>query len=341
MRSPHTSDAAAHRRSSSSGPPPRVLLAFYGLLDRGIRITGPSIARRVADPLRRHSKLTVACFDMISSLADNKSTCGMARAQLGCDVYEAESVTASRAAVWRLCGARPDDCSPRNFTLRTLRGLRLPKRPVQPPLCRPGWRRSMSPWWRGWHGSCRVADFYIAYPTAERAMLQIYSESKIAAYLRRVGFGAYAVAVVCGPDQYFLQPAWTIVSEVLHAQQNASRGVFTSTQNAEYTNGFYVGRPDRVALVAGRYEEFRDYERQWYETGSDYEGVLGDAYRRHRIERRVSSVYFFKVRASCKVSWQAPYGFRNGNSSLAAEYRARKEELEDRVRGWRSCSCSE
>ena len=104
-----------------------------------------------------------------------------------------------------------------------------------------------------------------------------------------------------------------------------------------FTNAFYIGVVPDVALILGRYSEYRSYESQWFTRGRHYEGIVTDAFIRHEVPHVGSKAHFFKIRATCSVSWQAPYGDRMRQRVHQLE----KSTLERSLAGRTSCSCPE
>lgn len=314
----------------------RVLVAFFGLLDRGIYVSGPSIQSKIITPLRQRFRVHVACFDLVADIADGTSTCGTARTQLSCDIYEAETLSQTRAAVWQLCGVRPSNCTPTDFYIGAPNAPQEFRR-LSPPLC-PGTR---SVWTHGWHGSCRTHRVYDR-TTSERAMHQMYSEYRIARYLVEISRDASTdksdVVVALSADLYFNQPAETIVSEVLDIHR-AGHGVRTSAQNHNYTDGVYLGSPRDIAAVLGRFAEFRTLEPLFWIKSQHYEGVLKKAFLHHDIPNFVSQLHFFKIRATCAVSWQAPYEDRHGPRAQTT-YVQSQRALVRSLKTCASCSCA-
>jgi hypothetical protein len=93
-------------------------VGFYGLLDRGIQVSGPRIQSQIIEPLRCRFNVTVACFDMVSEKADGRPACATAQERLSCDIYDAQTQNETAAAVWRMCGAAPSNCSKDHFLTR-------------------------------------------------------------------------------------------------------------------------------------------------------------------------------------------------------------------------------
>ena len=312
----------------------RVLVAFFGLLDRGIYVSGPSIQNNIISPLRQRFRVRVACFDLVADIADGTSTCRTARTQLTCDVYTAETLSQTRAAVWRLCGEPPSNCTPTDFYTGGW-GPNAPRefRRLSPPLC-PGTR---SVWTHGWHGSCRTHRVYDR-TTSERAMHQMYSEYRIARYLATLPPDRFDAVVALSADLHFNQPPETIVSEVL-AIRRAGRGVLTSGQNHNYTDGVYIGSPPDVGAVLGRFAEFRTLELLFWIKSQHYEGVLKKAFVHHNVPNFNSKLHFFKIRATCAVSWQAPYADRHGARAQTTYVRL-QAELVRSLESCTSCSCA-
>ena len=326
--------AASSLEQGHSNRQLRVLVAFFGLLDRGIYVSGPSIQNKIISPLRQRFRVRVACFDSVADTADGTSTCRTARIQLTCDVYKAETLSQTRAAVWRLCGEPPSNCTPTDFYTGGW-GPNAPRefRRLYPPLC-PGTR---SVWTHGWHGSCRTHRVYDR-TTSERAMHQMYSEYRIARYLATLPPDRFDAVVALSADLHFNQPPETIVSEVL-AIRRAGRGVLTSGQNHNYTDGVYIGSPRDVGAVLGRFAEFRTLEPLFWIKSQHYEGVLKKAFVHHNMPNFNSKLHFFKIRATCAVSWQAPYADRYG-ARAQTRYVRLQAELVRSLKSCTSCSCA-
>ena len=326
--------AASSLEQGHSNRQLRVLVAFFGLLDRGIYVSGPSIQNKIISPLRQRFRVRVACFDLVADIADGTSTCRTARVQLTCDVYKAETLSQTRAAVWRLCGEPPSNCTPTDFYTGGW-GPNAPRefRRLSPPLC-PGTR---SVWTHGWHGSCRTHRVYDR-TTSERAMHQMYSEYRIARYLATLPPDRFDAVVALSADLHFNQPPETIVSDVL-AIRRAGRGVLTSGQNHNYTDGVYIGSPRDVGAVLGRFAEFRTLEPLFWIKSQHYEGVLKKAFVHHNMPNFNSKLHFFKIRATCAVSWQAPYADRYG-ARAQTRYVRLQAELVRSLKSCTSCSCA-
>ena len=140
-------------------------------------------------------------------------------------------------------------------------------------------------------------------------MHQMYSEYRIARYLATLPPDRFDAVVALSADLHFNQPPETIVSEVL-AIRRAGRGVLTSGQNHNYTDGVYIGSPPDVGAVLGRFAEFRTLEPLFWIKSQRYEGVLKKAFVHHNVPNFNSKLNFFKIRATCAVRWQAPYARR-------------------------------
>tara|TARA_B100000795_G_scaffold244597_1_gene209208 strand:- start:251 stop:655 length:405 start_codon:yes stop_codon:yes gene_type:complete len=68
-----------------------------------------------------------------------------------------------------------------------------------------------------------------------------------------------------------------------------------------YQNGFYAGKPRDVASITARFDDAELYRRPWI----DYEGQLRSAFEHHGVRRRVTPLYFFKVRSTCRLTMHA------------------------------------
>ncbi len=79
---------------------PSLLVAFFGVLDRGILGTHQRL-NALVEQLRRHFSVTVGCFDVAMSAVDGMPRCFHARQLLGCDVYVAHSEALVRQTLAR------------------------------------------------------------------------------------------------------------------------------------------------------------------------------------------------------------------------------------------------
>ena len=79
---------------------PLLLVAFFGVLDRGIVGTHQRL-NALVEQLRRHFSVTVGCFDVAMSAVDGMPRCFHARQLLGCDVYVAHSEALVRQTLAR------------------------------------------------------------------------------------------------------------------------------------------------------------------------------------------------------------------------------------------------
>ena len=110
----------------------------------------------------------------------------------------------------------------------------------------------------------------------------MYSEHRIARHLATLPPHEFDVVVASSADLYFNQPPYVVVSEVL-AIHDAGRGLYTSGQNHNYTDGFYIGSPGDVAVILGRFAEFRVLQPLFWIKSQHYEGVLKKAFLHHCI----------------------------------------------------------
>ena len=112
------------------------------------------------------------------------------------------------------------------------------------------------------------------------------------------------MAIVCGPD--FFLALNVSVTDVLAAAA-APRRVYTTAVNmgtSGLTNGFYIGHSLAVAALTARLDD----EHIWTDHDiDDYESTVLASVRVHRLEHLLTSMVFFKVRASKTVHWQGAH----------------------------------
>ena len=137
------------------------------------------------------------------------------------------------------------------------------------------------------------ALFYQREQVAQRAMVQLHEENRVAWYLQEHGH-RYDLVVVSSPDLYLVQPV--VLADVQSVALAGGSVVLTGGTNDwfGYQNGWYAGKPRDVALITNRFEDAPRYRRPWV----DYEGQLRSAFEHHGAHRRVTPLYFFKVRAT-------------------------------------------
>ena len=269
------------RRAASKAPAPprtqrnsavklRVLVAFSGGLNRGVQLTGPSLFANVLSPMRRAGwAVTVFCSGLApAALLDGVRSCNAAKRLLRCDHYEVENETAVHAAVAKHCGEGLRDC-------RFKHGLFFGRAGVRPAM------------WR--------------------ALTQLYFEQRVADFLLLQGARTrtFDVAIACSPDLFAMQPL--SLRDVRRAAESEAPLVLTTNVNlglhhAGYTNGFYIGKPEHVAAIAGRFWSFAEVSNG--KVAIDYEHHLKMAFRHRGVRNDWTAFEFIKVRANCKLSWQ-------------------------------------
>ena len=255
---------------SASAVKLRVLVAFSGGLNRGVQLTGPSLFANVLSPMRRAGwAVTVFCSGLApAALLDGVRSCNAAKRLLRCDHYEVENETAVHAAVAKHCGEGLRDC-------RFKHGLFFGRAGVRPAM------------WR--------------------ALTQLYFEQRVADFLLLQGARTrtYDVAIACSPDYFAMQPL--SLRDVRRAAESEAPLVLTTNVNlglhhVGYTNGFYIGKPEHVAAIAGRFWSFAEVSNG--EVAIDYEHHLKMAFRHRGVRNDWTAFEFIKVRANCKLSWQ-------------------------------------
>jgi len=125
-------------------------------------------------------------------------------------------------------------------------------------------------------------------------MRQMFVEQQVGRFLRTYA-EIYDVAIVVSSDLLLMLNVCAGDVASL-AQAQASDVVFTSNVNdgEGFTDSFYIGRPLPLARMLGRYDEWRSYMH----LRRDYERVIKASIEQHGLTRRVSPMYFYKVRAS-------------------------------------------
>eukprot|EP00964_Phaeocystis_antarctica_P158886 scaffold129766_cov69-Phaeocystis_antarctica.AAC.3 len=238
----------------------RVLVAFYGALNRGVLLSGPSLREQLVAPLRSApfvQKVHVLCTGLDSAQMDGVRVCGHAGELLGCDELLTHPEADVLGSVARLCNASAHACT-------------------------------FSHW------------FYRREQVTQRAMVQLHEENRVAWYLREHGH-RYDLVVVSSPDLYLVRPI--VLADVQSVALAGGSVVLTGGTNDwfGYQNGWYAGKPRDVALITNRFEDAPRYRRPWV----DYEGLLRSAFEHHGVQRRVTPLYFFKVRATCQMTMHA------------------------------------
>jgi len=158
------------------------------------------------------------------------------------------------------------------------------------------------------------ADYRFARGGPKTAMIrnafrQLHSEMRVARYLER---STYDAALVVSPD---LRLALDIdLADVHRAVEDRRRAAWTTDVNDAdgYTNSFYLGRPSQLSLVLSRFYEHSTLmgldigNRSWDGAAypRNYEVLLRRAFVEQRVERLITRMIFFKIRASGQPNWQ-------------------------------------
>ena len=251
------------------GPAPRVVLCLFGVIERSINRTWPTIHDRLVLPLRDHGvPVDLYVFDM--------------------DVHMHVPVD-----------GRWIDAAQHDAAVRLLQPARL--QGVQQRIA----ERELRSHCGGTNLSkCAFQNYELGSKDHRNALLQLYSERAVGRFLL-TELDAYDVAVVCGPDFYL---ALNIsVADVLRAA--ASTSLFFTTQvNPAHglTNGFYIGSTVAVSKAMRRLDEPRLWTTPL--PVRDYEEHLRHAVDLHRLDSRPTTMVFFKVRKTGSVHWQGGKG---------------------------------
>ena len=151
------------------------------------------------------------------------------------------------------------------------------------------------------------------------ALRQLYSERAVGRFLRE-HLEQYDVAIAVTSDAFLALPisvadvvaasrtpraVWTTALNDAgnrSALQLARRRLHGKRANSDigYTNGFYIGQPEALSMVLTRLD---DVEIWRLPCSFDYETQLKHAFSLHSVERRVTPMVFFKVRANGDVDW--------------------------------------
>lgn len=149
--------------------------------------------------------------------------------------------------------------------------------------------------------TCTYSHFwYKRALVVRRASVQLHQENRVALYLK-THFKLYDLVVCSSPDLYLARNV--VLADFLHVASARGRVVLTGGTNDwfGYQNGFYVGKPRDVAAITARFDDAALYRRKWI----DYEGQLRSAFEHHGVRRRVTPLFFFKVRATCELTMHA------------------------------------
>jgi len=138
------------------------------------------------------------------------------------------------------------------------------------------------------------------YDTDEKinnALRQMYSEYRVGLFLEK-NVNNYDVAIVCGPDYYIANNI--NINDVENAYTNQS--FYTSCLNdaGGYTNGFYIGTPNVLINPLKRFEKIHLLPQ---DRTYDYEFILKKSMTDNNINRNITKIVFFKVRANKTIFW--------------------------------------
>lgn len=162
---------------------------------------------------------------------------------------------------------------------------------------------------------------------AINSIRQMYSESKIRDFLLSPP-KKYDSVIVCGPD--FLLNERISISDVINSM-NKDHLVYTSNHRdfKGYTNGFYIGNPDALIPILGRYHKINELKQQ-SETlfhkkkiyinnlkniskkkkklkklgilKINYETILKNSFVMEKKIRKVTNMKFIKLRANGDIN---------------------------------------
>ena len=251
----------------------RVALCIFGVVPRGIRTTWPMIQAHVIRPLRAveaELHVTVFSIDTGNETVDGNATVDPAALKL----------------------------FPAGMYMRVVRQSVVDAEIAV--HCRQVARQN------GCH--------FGAHPRGTRmfvnAMRQLYIERSVGQWVHRRA-DEYDVVVALTADYY---TALDIsLQDVRYAAQSEC-AVFTSAMSdlcrsaaVGFADGFYIGAPLPVAKVMRRLDDAKLWQPR---PPHAYESHLKRAFELHHIERRPTSMIFFKVRADGTVAWQPYLGLR-------------------------------
>lgn len=254
-------------------PPPaskRALLALGGTFERSAPVAWPSVAANIVAPLRAGGfAVSIYGFELqpAGALVDGVRSCApVLSLARGTPIGEYDS----------LIQAEADAAAPAS-------------------LLKPDLFFCDSPYARRTHvplgNNCSI-----------NVVRQLLSESRVARFLE-ANAGRFDVAVALQADYFVATPI--DMRDVGAAMGGGQGGRFVYLSDANdafgFTNGFYLGPPRAVAAVMGRLDAAAAGQ---LDTSRDYERLLKSAFELLGIERRVSRLAVFKVRANCGVHWQ-------------------------------------
>lgn len=170
------------------------------------------------------------------------------------------------------------------------------------------------------------------------AMRQLYIERSVGQWVEQHA-NKYDVVVALTAD-YFTALDISL-QDVRYAAQSEC-AVFTSAMSdllpsgaaLGFTNGFYIGAPFPIAKVMRRLDDAVLWRPR---SPHAYESHLKRAFELHRIERRPTSMIFFKVRADGSVVWQ-PYLSLRGHVDLLRRTLANEALVQQVLAAWRTAT---
>ena len=133
------------------------------------------------------------------------------------------------------------------------------------------------------------------------ALKQMYLESMVGRFLARNG-SAFDAAVVIHSDFFALTSINASEVRAAAANRNVSY-MSTALPAGGFTNGFYIGHPEPVAIFMRRAElYFKGRLRHIGGHGRGYEAHLRAAFVQHGLREAYSDFLFAKVRASASAN---------------------------------------
>ncbi len=142
-----------------------------------------------------------------------------------------------------------------------------------------------------------VIKFHRGYSkeTVKNAMRAMYCEYRVGCFLQK-NINKYKCAVVCTPDLYLGKPI--NIADVYTALGDRS-SVFT-TNNCDcdgYTDSFYIGSLTALVPILKRFESIHNH----LPTDKYYEYLLKLYFLKNSVKRKITDMYFCKIRASAYV----------------------------------------
>jgi len=127
----------------------------------------------------------------------------------------------------------------------------------------------------------------------KNSIRQMYSEYRTGLFLEK-NMNKYKKAIVCGSD-YFLVNKINL-NDFLNSDDSS---VYTSDINdwGGVTNGFYFGKCLALTPILKRYEQLHKY----LPSNENYEYILKQSIIDNNINRKITNMSFFKIRANKKI----------------------------------------